>query len=171
MPLLRSVESKLTPCQVIARSAIQPAASLAQSPEWPEIAALVRFDLPLSFDSRLQAQLYLPDIFYIVASLFATGPLTIRQTLRGLLVNTVHSLVLDNTGGVDSASRLASVLSTLNGPAAELMFDLSKSTASATDAWDNAAPAEALVRLLVEVCDAGAPSLGTSRLLQSFEPR
>lgn len=143
---------------------MQPVASLDQSPEWPEIAALVRLDLPLSFDSRLQAQLYLPDIFYIVVSLFATGPPAIRQTLRGLLINTIHSLARDNTGDVDGG-RLGSALAALNGPSAELMFDVSK----ATDAWDNAAPAEELVRLLVEVCEAGAPSLGTSpRSLRSL---
>lgn len=148
--------------QTLIRSTLKVVPQLPLNADWPEIAALLRIDLALSFDSRLSAQLYLPDVLHACISLAATGPALIRSAVQGLLVNTVHSLGKDPA--VDAAKLLA-IQDTLTGPEGERLFELNPP--SATDvagglAWDVSDSGAELVRLMAEVIDAAAPSAGLS---------
>ena len=143
---------------------------LTLNADWPEIAALIRIELALSFDSRLGAQLYLADVLHACISLVATGPALIRSAVQGLLVNTVHSLSKDP--GVD-AVKLRVIQDTLTGPEAERIFELTPP--SNTDvakglAWDVSDSGAELVRLMAEVIDAGAPTVGTSTPTHTLTP-
>lgn len=128
------------------------------NPDWPELAALVRIDLALSFDSRLGAQLYLPDVLHACISLVATGPAPIRAAVYGLLVNTVHSLAKDAAA---DAPKLKEILATLTGHEAERLFELTPpSDEPGATAWHVETSGEELVRLMSAIIDAGAPSTG-----------
>ncbi|KAK4704245.1 neurofibromin 1, partial [Phenoliferia sp. Uapishka_3] len=104
------------------------------------------------------AQLYLPDILHACISLAATGPPVVRSAVRGLLVNTVHSLGKDSS--VDTA-KLKSIGETITGPDAERLFELSPPTTGnhpSTPAWDVSESGVELVALMSEIINAGAPS-------------
>jgi len=62
---------------------------------WSEICVLARLNLLLAFDpqSSLDTQLFLPDLFHIITLLLGAGPVPMRQTVYGLLVNILQSLV------------------------------------------------------------------------------
>ncbi|KAM0749716.1 hypothetical protein T439DRAFT_302673 [Meredithblackwellia eburnea MCA 4105] len=148
--------------KTLIRSTLKVVPSLPLNPDWPELAALLRIDLALAFDSRLGAQLYLPDVLHTCISLAATGPSEIRMAVQGLLVNTVHSLSKDTAADVPA---LRQILSTLTGPEAEHLFELTPPPAlSSLDhpQWDVATAGQELVALMTQVIAAGAPTMDTA---------
>lgn len=145
-------------CQVIARTAIKPVSTLAQSPEFAEIVALLRFDLALSFESKQQSQLFLPEIMHVAVSLVGTGPLVVRKAVLSLLVNTLHSLLREPEADIEA---LAGTMAILVGDESDQLFALSDSD-GALPVWTLLVDGERLVGLLVDVMESAAPSLGMS---------
>ncbi|PLW55317.1 hypothetical protein PCANC_02319 [Puccinia coronata f. sp. avenae] len=75
--------------EAIGRTTAQPVAVIADSPEWPEITALVRIEVRISFSAHLQAQLYPPDILHIVKMLVGTGLSSQRLAIYLIVINTL----------------------------------------------------------------------------------
>ena len=73
------------------RSSLRPTRLLPENGVWPELCVLLQFCLALSFDSGVQSQLYLPEIFHVVTMLANTGGLEVRGIVQRLLINTIHA--------------------------------------------------------------------------------
>lgn len=59
---------------------------------WDDIAILARYMLMLSFNNSLDVAAHLPYLFHVVTLLVATGPLSLRASTHGLVINIIHSL-------------------------------------------------------------------------------
>ena len=91
-PLLfsRKVIGRL--CRLIEKTCLSPTPTLEQHLIWDDIAILLRYLLMLSFNNSLDVASHLPFLFHIVTLLVSTGPLTLRASTHGLVINTIHSL-------------------------------------------------------------------------------
>ncbi|CAG8470540.1 8562_t:CDS:10 [Ambispora gerdemannii] len=110
--------------RAINRTSLKPTRTLTENPAWNEIAVLVRFNLMLSFNNRLHVQLYLPELFYIVSVLVATGPAVIRSSIHGLVVNLIQSLCTAMPLDESSYARLTFLLREFSEPKFRLLFGL-----------------------------------------------
>ncbi|CCE61164.1 hypothetical protein TPHA_0A00790 [Tetrapisispora phaffii CBS 4417] len=64
---------------------------------WSELTILVRIAIPLFFESPLLAQMFLPDILFIISLLIDQGPKSIRGYFHELLMNVCHSLAINES--------------------------------------------------------------------------
>lgn len=67
-------------------------AQLHENAVWKEIATLLRMNMVLSFTSRMESLLYLPEMLHIILLLAGNGVDAIRYTIHGTAINLVHSL-------------------------------------------------------------------------------
>lgn len=137
--------------QCLTRTALKPVLSLNESPEWPEMTALIRLDLPLSFD--VKPHVYLPELCHIIVSLCCTGSLPMRRSVHALLLNTIHGLAKD----VDiEENTLRATLEGLSGDKGRSIFGLDPLLPD----FDVLSDGEVLVRALVQVIEVAAPYVG-----------
>lgn len=156
------------------RSSLRPTRFLPENSVWTEICTLLQFCLALSFDSGVQSQIFLPEVFHIVTMLANTGGKDVRSLTYGLLVNTIHATCsyfnLDDT----KLSRLRAFLDLLCEPRGDIFFSPPPSTrdgasvsTAAQDAVSQLAATENLVTVLSEVCAVAAPSLNDANIWRS----
>lgn len=123
----------------------------------------------LSFNNR-NVQLYLPELFYIISILVATGPPLIRASIHGLIVNLVQSLCTSMPLSESNVKRLTLLLTELSEPNFRYFFGLNnvpgnafvitpESTRDLQDAMPLAS-LEKVVQALLEVMICGAGSSG-----------
>ncbi|TNN17943.1 Neurofibromin [Schistosoma japonicum] len=86
----KKVLSKL--CRFIEKTCSAPTTLLEQHPLWPETAPLLRYLLMLSFNNCLDICTHLPRLFHIATLLVCTGPLSLRASVHGFVINVIHSL-------------------------------------------------------------------------------
>ena len=79
-------------CRLIEKTCQSPTPTLEQHHIWDDIAILLRYLLMLSFNNSLDVASHLPFLFHIVTLLVSTGPLTLRASTHGLVINILHSL-------------------------------------------------------------------------------
>ncbi|RWS29482.1 neurofibromin-like protein, partial [Leptotrombidium deliense] len=79
-------------CRVIEKTCTSPTATLEQHLMWDDIAILARYLLMLSFNNCLDVVNHLPYLFHIVTLLVHTGPVSLRASIHGLVINIIHSL-------------------------------------------------------------------------------
>ena len=79
-------------CRLIEKTCTSPAQTLEQHFMWNDIAILLRYLLMLSFNNSLDVVNHLSYLFHIVSLLVGTGPLTLRASVHGLVINIIHSL-------------------------------------------------------------------------------
>ncbi|CAI2172941.1 5991_t:CDS:10 [Funneliformis geosporum] len=162
---------------VIKRTSIKATRTLTDNPSWPEIAVLIRFNLMLSFNNR-NVQLYLPELFYVISILVATGPPLIRASIHGLIVNLVQSLCTSMPLNEISVKRLTLLLTELSEPNFRYFFGLNNvsgnafviSSESTHDLPDTMplASLEKIVQALLEVMVCGAGSVGNKIFYDLF---
>lgn len=68
----------------------------ADAQVWLELATLVRFNVVLSFTSRAELMLFLPESIHVLLLLVGMGPEAMRRGTRTALVNLTHSLCTDD---------------------------------------------------------------------------
>jgi hypothetical protein len=87
--------------QTIAQTYLRPSATLSENTAWLDICTLARLTLILSFSptASLDAQLFLPELSHIITLLLGSGPLLMRQTVYGILVNVLQSLATSPASG------------------------------------------------------------------------
>lgn len=81
---------------------------------WDDIAILARYMLMLSFNNSLDVAAHLPYLFHVVTLLVATGPLSLRASTHGLVINIIHSLCTCsqlNFSGEDAQARVFTFIS------------------------------------------------------------
>ncbi|CAB1349117.1 unnamed protein product, partial [Coregonus sp. 'balchen'] len=79
-------------CKIIDKTCLSPTPTLEQHLMWDDIAILARYMLMLSFNNSLDVAAHLPYLFHVVTLLVATGPLSLRASTHGLVINIIHSL-------------------------------------------------------------------------------
>ncbi|CAK7197774.1 5'-3' exoribonuclease 2 [Sporothrix eucalyptigena] len=149
------------------RSSLRPTKHLPDNAVWAEICVLLQFCVSLSFDSGIQSQLYLPEIFHIVTMLANIGTPDVRFLVHRLLANSLHAVCTSFTLDEARLSKLRGALESLS----EGKSDLFSSYAAATFGRDGAsistnqevgpslAATESLAALLFELCSVAAPSV------------
>ncbi|KAM3161127.1 Ras-GAP domain-containing protein [Lachancea thermotolerans] len=81
---------------------------------WSELIILVNIGVALFFDSLLLAQLYLPEILYIVSLLIDVGPSEMRLSLHKLLMNVCQSLSTNEFLSADKRKTLDEIEETFS---------------------------------------------------------
>ncbi|KJZ78890.1 hypothetical protein HIM_01663 [Hirsutella minnesotensis 3608] len=145
------------------RSSLRPTRFLPDNSVWAEICVLLELCISLSFDSGVQAQTFLPEIFHIVSILSNTGGQDVRLLVQKLLVNTVHaacsSFLLDDA----RMSRVRGILDLLCGTHADTLLALpvrdEGHSSSPQDTGLVLVATENLASMLSETCSAAAPSV------------
>lgn len=79
-------------CRLIEKTCTSPTQTLEQHSMWNDIAILLRYLLMLSFNNSLDVVSHLAYLFHIVTLLVYTGPLMLRASVHGLVINIIHSL-------------------------------------------------------------------------------
>nr|CAB3264303.1 neurofibromin [Phallusia mammillata] len=95
---MKIVSSKLINllCTIVDKTSLRPTPTLEKHKHWDEIAILARFLLMLSFNNNLDVATHLPNLFHLVSLLLSTGPLSLRASIHGLVINIIHSLLTCN---------------------------------------------------------------------------
>ncbi|KXJ96548.1 GTPase-activator protein for ras-like GTPase [Microdochium bolleyi] len=155
------------------RSSLRPTRVLPENAVWSEICVLLQFCLALSFDSPVQAQLYLPEVFHIVTMLANTGTSDIRTMVHRLLINTVHaastSFKLDDAKGVKLRSSLDALSESRNEifSAAQTLARDAASIHTNTEGVQALGCTETLAGMLFEICAVAAPSVDMANAWRS----
>lgn len=79
-------------CAALMKTCTSPAARLEDHISWTEIAVLARHLLMMSFNNRLHVVHHLPYLFHLVTMMVGVGPVGMRASVHGLVINVVHSL-------------------------------------------------------------------------------
>jgi neurofibromin 1 len=154
------------------RTSLRPTRHLPDNTVWGEICVLLRLCLSTSFDSGVQSQLYLPELFHLVTMLANTGSTEIRLMVHRLLINTIHAMCTTFPLEDIKLSRLKALLLSLSEPRNDSMFNIpSRDGISASSIQDLGIPAlnatESLAVLLAEVSTVAAPSIDLSNAWRS----
>ncbi|KAH0600615.1 hypothetical protein MHUMG1_01613 [Metarhizium humberi] len=147
------------------RSSLRPTRLLQDNSVWEEICILLQFCLGLSFDSRVQSQMFLPEIFHVVTMLANTGGSEVRLLVYKLLINSIHAICASFS--IDDAKlvRLRSILDVFGDTRGDIFnapTSLARDGASVSTSFDSGpalASTENLTSVLFEVCLIAAPSM------------
>ena len=145
---------------------------LVDVPIWNEICVLLKICLAISFDSRVQAQLFLPELFHIITMVVNCGTLQVRSTVHSLLVNTVHSISTSFPLEDENLAKLKTILTSLSEPKMCLLFSLNRPTSRDAVAIqeqrgiDSATSStiEQITNLLLEIITVAAPSIDMANI-------
>lgn len=156
------------------RTSLRPTRYLPDNAVWDEICLLLRLCLSMSFDSGVQSQLYLPELFHIVTMLSNTGSPDVRSTIHQLLVNTIHALCTNFPLEEVKIARISTILGSLSTSRNEphhTSIGIARDRIFVPAAQDNVGSAllstEALAILLSEVSTIAAPSTDLSNVWRS----
>lgn len=155
------------------RSSLRPTKYLIDNTVWGEICVLLQFCLSLSFDSGVQAQLYLAEIFHIVSMLANTGTPDIRIMVHKLLINTVHSACTSFKLDDAKLAKLRSTLETIAESRNDMFCStqaFSRDAASVSLGHDSSptlANTENLAALLYDICAIAAPTVSMANAWRS----
>ncbi|KAK3315246.1 hypothetical protein B0H66DRAFT_337826 [Apodospora peruviana] len=155
------------------RSSLRPTKYLPDNSVWNELCVLLQFCVALSFDSGVQSQLYLPEIFHIVTMLANTGSPDVRVVVHRLLINSIHSACTSFSLDEVRLSKLKGTLDTLSDPRSDMFLNSpafardGASISTNQDAGPTLAATENLAALLFETCSVAAPSVDVANAWRS----
>lgn len=155
------------------RTSLRPTRLLSENAVWGEICVLLRLCLSVSFDSGVQSQLYLPELFHLVTMLANTGSTDIRIMIHRLLVNTIHAICTTFPLEESKHARLKVLLLSISEPENASLFNLSSRDGIAvhSSVQDSCIPlllaTESLAVLLSEVSTVAALSVDMSNAWRS----
>ncbi|KAF4630487.1 hypothetical protein G7Y89_g7653 [Cudoniella acicularis] len=109
------------------RSSLRPTRHLPDNTVWSEICVLLRLCLSASFDSGVQSQLYLPELFHLVTMLANTGSTDSRNdslfnlALRdGVSISSLQDSGIPALNATESLAILLSEVSTVAAPSIDM---------------------------------------------------
>jgi len=152
------------------RTSLRPTRHLKDNVIWKEMCVLLRICLAISFDSRAQAQMFLPELFHVITMVVNCGTTTVRTTVHSLLVNTVHSICTHFPLDDSNLAKLKGILISLSEPKLSLLFNLNRSTSREESSVEeqrisesaSTSSMETITNLLLEIIEIAAPSIGTT---------
>ncbi|KAM9801137.1 neurofibromin isoform 1-T1 [Neosynchiropus ocellatus] len=124
-------------CKIIDKTCLSPTPTLEQHLMWDDIAILARYMLMLSFNNSLDVAAHLPYLFHVVTLLVATGPLSLRASTHGLVINIIHSLCTCSQLNFNEETKqvLRLSLTEFSLPKFYLLFGISKVKSAAVIAF------------------------------------
>ncbi|KAF8759887.1 GTPase-activator protein for Ras-like GTPases [Rhizoctonia solani] len=136
--------------EAITRIKNPPPASPADDIAWNEVAAITRLVYMVLQNNRppVQILIYIPEIFYLVTVLCMVGPLLLRKTIYGILVNVVQAFLTNKHTDDETKENLRRLLNQTMDPE----FQTSDSVAMVK--------LEELTSYLLEIISCGAWSTG-----------
>ncbi|EJT70411.1 hypothetical protein GGTG_11435 [Gaeumannomyces tritici R3-111a-1] len=157
------------------RSSLRPTKYLPDNAVWSEVCVLLQFCVSLSFDSGVQSQLYLPEIFHVVTMLANTGSPDVRLLVHRLLVNSVHAACTSFALDEARLNRLRAALEAFSEPRNDIFstpnpLPLARDGASfstSQEAGPTLAATENLAAQLFEICSIAAPSTDAANAWRS----
>lgn len=155
------------------RSSLRPTKYLPDNAVWTEICILLQFCLSLSFDSGVQSQLFLPEIFHVVTMLANTGSQDVRLLVYRLLVNSVHAVCTSFELDDAKSSKLRASLDFLCDPRSDIFSAPpafardGASVSTSQEAGPALSATENLASALFEICSVAAPTVDLSNAWRS----
>src|SRR5947199_7990050 len=139
------------------------------------MCVLLRICLSISFDSRAQAQMFLPELFHIITMVVNCGSTAVRTTVHSLLVNTVHSICTSFPLDDENLGKLKTILTSLSEPKLGLLFSLHRPTSREGAPIEDNRPTnenqststsstETITNLLLEIITIAAPSIDMANI-------
>jgi neurofibromin 1 len=159
--------------KALSRSSHRPTRYLPDNVVWNEVCVLLRFALALSFDSGVQAQMFLPEICHIVTMLANTGMPEVRVIVHRLLINTLHSACTSFALEENQLAKLRATIDTLSDPKNDIFVNTvtfardGASISTTQESGPTLASTENLATILFEACGAAAPSVDTANAWRS----
>jgi neurofibromin 1 len=159
--------------KVLNRSSLRPTKYLPDNAVWDELCVLLQFCVALSFDSGVQAQMYLPEIFHIVTMLANTGMPEVRVAVHRLLINSLHSACTSFALDEIKLNKLRATLETLSDPKSDIFVNSvtfmrdGASISTNQEAGPTLAATENLAAILFETCSVAAPSVDVANAWRS----
>lgn len=125
---------------------------------WIEITVLLQICVSLFFDSLMFAEMFLPEIFYVVTVLVDVGPLDLRVASHQLLLNVLQSFLTKPTLSEEAKNKIRVSIEHFTSHRSRILFGLNR------DSNDNfpteiskfatrVSTMESLVASLMEVID------------------
>ncbi|KAM7222101.1 GTPase-activator protein for ras-like GTPase [Rhypophila decipiens] len=155
------------------RSSLRPTKYLPDNSVWNELCVLLQFCVALSFDSGVQSQLFLPEIFHIVTMLANTGSSEVRVTVHRLLINSIHAACTSFNLDEIRMNKLRATLETLSDPRSDMFLNSpvftrdGASISTNQDSGPTLNATENLAALLFETCSVAAPSVDVANAWRS----
>lgn len=147
------------------RTSLRATRHLVDNHVWSEICVLLKICLAISFDSRVQAQMFLPELFHVITMVVNCGQSQVRSVVHSLLVNTVHSISTSFPLDESNLAQLKQTLVSLNEPKMCLLFSLNRPTSRDAAAVqelrsENAITTsmEQITNLLLDIINVAAPT-------------
>ncbi|KAK4119986.1 hypothetical protein N657DRAFT_683989 [Parathielavia appendiculata] len=159
--------------KVLNRSSLRPTKYLPENAVWDELCVILQFCVALSFDSGVQAQMYLPEIFHIVTMLANTGMPEVRVAVHRLLINTLHSACTSFALDEIKLNKLRATLETLSDPKNDIFVNSvtfmrdGASISTNQEAGPTLVATEHLATILFETCAVAAPSVEVANAWRS----
>ncbi|KAG6057818.1 hypothetical protein E4U32_004924 [Claviceps aff. humidiphila group G2b] len=147
------------------RSSLRPTRQLPDNMVWEEVQVLLRFCLALSFDNRVQAQMFLPEVFHLITMLANWKGGEVGSLVYKLLINSVHAICASFSLDDLRALRLRSIMDIFANSRREIFAPppslASEGASASTIQESNLAliTTEKLMDILYEVCSIAAPSV------------
>ncbi|KAL3229776.1 Inhibitory regulator protein IRA2 [Nakaseomyces bracarensis] len=94
--------------------------ALTQS--WSELKILVKISIHLFFETPLLAQMFLPEVLFIISLLIDVGPIELRNSLHGLLMNVCYSLSMNIALAESERSHLEEITRIFSTEKSKFMF-------------------------------------------------
>ncbi|KAG5931494.1 hypothetical protein E4U60_006050, partial [Claviceps pazoutovae] len=147
------------------RSSLRPTRQLPDNMVWEEVQVLLRFCLALSFDNRVQSQMFLPEVFHLITMLANWKGGEVGSLVYKLLINSVHAICVSFSLDDLRALRLRSIMEIFANSRGEIFAPplsfASEGASASTNQESNLAliTTEKLMDILYEVCSIAAPSV------------
>ncbi|KAF3210891.1 Ras GTPase activating protein ira2 [Orbilia oligospora] len=155
------------------RTSLRPTRHLKDNVIWKEMCVLLRICLAISFDSRAQAQMFLPELFHIITMVVNCGSTNVRTTVHSLLINTVHSICTSFPLDDENLGKLKAILASLSEPKLGLLFSIHRQTSrdgtieenrTTTESNSSTSSTETITNLLLEIISIAAPSVDMANI-------
>ncbi|KAK6527837.1 Ras GTPase activating protein ira2 [Orbilia ellipsospora] len=156
------------------RTSLRPTRHLKDNVIWKEMCVLLRICLAISFDSRAQAQMFLPELFHIITMVVNCGTANVRTTVHSLLINTVHSICTSFPLDDENLGKLKVILASLSEPKLGLLFSIHRQTSrdgnlieenrSPAESNSSTSSTETITNLLLEIIAIAAPSVDMANI-------
>lgn len=147
------------------RSSLRPTRCLPDNAVWEEICVLLRFTLATSFDSRVQSQMYLPEILHLTTMLVGTGNHDIQMLVYKFLINSIHAICTSFRLEEAKHLRLRAILDVLSDSRADIFLPSSEPTPNSASKSpllgisSTLRATENLTAIGFEVCSVAAPCM------------
>lgn len=132
--------------------------SVAAHSNWIEITVLIQMAVSLVFNNYIYAEMFLPDVFYIITILIDVGPLDLRIASHQLLLNLLQAFLSDPNLSDESKDLIRLSVEQFTTHRSRLLFGLNRETDETlpneiSKFSAKISTVESLVSLLLDVVD------------------